>query len=181
MGCGSSKDITTNGTTNPDASLEKEKEPEVPKEKSALEKFREESLIAHNHKRSLHGAPPMKLSSELNSIAQSYAEHLAKTGAFEHSARERRKGAGENLAAHSNPINGAAVVDMWYNEIKDYDWSRPEFQPSTGHFTQVIWKESAHLGMGMSEKGSNGMYVFVANYSPAGNMMGAFQDNVLPL
>lgn len=49
-----------------------------------------------------------------------------------------------------------------------------------GHFTQVVWKESTEVGVGL---GINGETVFVVGqYNTAGNMNmeGYFIDNVLP-
>jgi uncharacterized protein YkwD len=48
-------------------------------------KFQEQMLKAHNHYRSRHCAPPLKLDDDLNHSAQKYAEHLANTNRFEHS------------------------------------------------------------------------------------------------
>jgi len=47
----------------------------------------------------------------------------------------------------------------------------------TGHFTQVVWKGSKEVGMGVS---SDGHFV-VCNYSPPGNWTDNFAANVLPL
>ena len=47
----------------------------------------------------------------------------------------------------------------------------------TGHFTQVVWCGSTKLGVGIAAS-QKGLYV-VARYGPAGNMMGAFETNVL--
>lgn len=34
-------------------------------------------------------------------------------------------------------LTGQEVVDSWYGEIRNYDYSRPGFSAATGHFTQV--------------------------------------------
>ena len=49
-----------------------------------------------------------------------------------------------------------------------------------GHFTQVVWKGSEELGVGRAtyNDGKFNYEIVVANYYPAGNMMGAFPDNV---
>ena len=55
---------------------------------------------------------------------------------------------------------------------------RIQFQ--TGHFTQVVWKESTVLGIGWAEITQNGMkcaYI-VGRYKPAGNLLGQFQKHV---
>ena len=52
----------------------------------------------------------------------------------------------------------------------------------TGHFTQVVWKNSITFGIGKAVGKKNGMtctYI-VARYRPAGNYMGQFQMQVLP-
>ena len=49
--------------------------------------------------------------------------------------------------------------------------------PDTGHFTQVVWKASREMGVGKS-KGADGRVFVVANYLPAGNMMGDYRANV---
>jgi len=65
---------------------------------------------------------------------------------------------------------------MWYNEIKDYDFSNPKFTPGTGNFTQVVWAGSTEIGVG---KATNGGQTFVvANYYPPGNYQGQFKENV---
>ena len=48
-----------------------------------------------------------------------------------------------------------------------------------GHFTQVVWKGSQDVGVGKATA-RDGKVIVVANYRPAGNMMGRFSDNVLP-
>merc|ERR1712217_720289 len=49
-------------------------------------------------------------------------------------------------------------------------------QPGTGHFTQLVWKDTTTVGMA---KSSDGKFV-VANYLPPGNFKGEYLDNVKP-
>ena len=52
--------------------------------------------------------------------------------------------------------------------------------PLPGHFTQVVWKETTEVGVGLA---TDGKRVFVvAQYRPAGNVNVAayFERNVLP-
>lgn len=51
---------------------------------------------------------------------------------------------------------------------------------STGHFTQVVWKGSQKLGVGFAVSGDGNSVYIVAQYTPPGNYMGQFQQNVLP-
>ncbi|PFX24965.1 Protein PRY1 [Stylophora pistillata] len=69
-----------------------------------------------------------------------------------------------------------------YNEVcrPGYDFYIPSFSAGIGHFTQVVWKESIVLGIGIASGKKNGMncaYI-VAIYRPAGNMVGEFTQNV---
>ena len=102
--------------------------------------------------------------------------HLATTGKFEHGDH---KGMGQNLAFMSGgELTGQATADMWYNEIKDYNFGKPGFSSKTGHFTQVVWKGATHIGIGKVTKG--GKTFVVANYIPPGNVASQFEANVLP-
>ncbi|KAM6965253.1 Golgi-associated plant pathogenesis-related protein 1 [Aplochiton taeniatus] len=92
---------------------------------------------------------------------------------------------GENIhyswSSAPKALTGQEPVDNWYSEIKDYSWSQPGFSGNTGHFTQVVWKDSTEVGVGLATDG-NTVFV-VGQYSPAGNMNmpGYFEKNVLPL
>lgn len=56
----------------------------------------------------------------------------------------------------------------------------PRLFPLPGHFTQVVWKDSTQLGVGVATDGKK-VYV-VGQYRPAGNMNTRehFEKNVLP-
>lgn len=76
-------------------------------------------------------------------------------------------------------VTGNEPVDSWYSEIKDYNFSAGQFTPGTGHFTQVVWKGSTELGVGLAKNNKNQIFV-VANYDPPGNFQGRFKENVIP-
>ena len=95
--------------------------------------------------------------------------------------------AGENIFAYwtsgSNlKITGADAVDRWYDEIKDYDFRTCDTKNGRpiGHFTQLIWKGTNKVGLGVARNKDNNVYV-VANYYLAGNNEGYFKKNVLPM
>lgn len=48
---------------------------------------------------------------------------------------------------------------------------------SQGHFTQVVWKGSREIGVGKA-RSNDGKILVVANYRPAGNVIGRFSENV---
>ena len=67
-----------------------------------------------------------------------------------------------------------------YDERKLYNFRTPGYSESTGHFTQIVWKGSKKVGIGLA-KSKNGMYYGVASYYPPGNLQGTFEENVLPI
>lgn len=69
------------------------------------------------------------------------------------------------------------AVDSWYKEIEKYKFGSKDAQKGTGHFTQVVWKDTKHLGIGIAQS-KNGKYYVVAEYDPSGNFSGKYADNV---
>lgn len=49
----------------------------------------------------------------------------------------------------------------------------------TGNFTQIVWRNTKYFGIGRARSRAGKMLI-VANYQPAGNINGLFQENVLP-
>jgi len=68
---------------------------------------------------------------------------------------------------------------MWYEEVGNYDFASPGFTMGTGHFTQVVWRNTSQVGCGRAA--CNGMVFWVCRYSPAGNFTGQFPENVQPV
>lgn len=46
----------------------------------------------------------------------------------------------------------------------------------SGHFTQVVWKDSKRLGIALVKNNNN--TIVVANYDPPGNFIGDYINNV---
>ncbi len=134
-------------------------------------------LDVHNLKRALHGVSNLAWNDTLYQYAQAYADTYDCSGNLVHSGGDY----GENLAVG---YETEAAADAWYDEIKDYDYSNPGFSESTGHFTQMVWKDSTQVGcayVSCSSK-SCGQYTICSYYTP-GNYVGAenFKENVLAL
>jgi Cysteine-rich secretory protein family len=74
-----------------------------------------------------------------------------------------------------------ASIAAWYNEISDYNFGDPGFSESTGHFTQVVWVGSTSVGCAWisCNTASTPGYYLMCEYSPAGNVIGEFAQNVL--
>ena len=139
----------------------------------------------HNGYRAKHGVPRLAWSTTLAQSAQAYADQCV----WGHSGKS---GVGENLYATSqlgssgDPSQSPArtSVQAWYQEIYQYNYQAPGFSPATGHATQVLWKSTAYLGCGIAVcpglfNGWTMAYV-VCQYSPPGNYIGQFAQNVFP-
>ncbi|UJR22971.1 hypothetical protein I4U23_025998 [Adineta vaga] len=144
-------------------------------------KFQEETLKQHNILRARHCVAGLVLDTKLSQTAQAYADKLAAENNFQHS----NNGHGENLYMMSSSasivglVPGSKATQSWYDEIKDYNYNLPGFSAKVGHFTQVVWKNSKQLGVGIAYANNGRKAIIVANYSPPGNYMGQFPQNVL--
>lgn len=133
-------------------------------------------INGHNYKRSLHeNTGNLTWNDTLANFAAKFvANYNCASGSIEHSDWDF----GENIAiGHS--VNGS--INGWYNEIKDYDFSKSEFSESTGHFTQVIWKDTTQVGCAVRYCNSYWGNITVCEYNPSGNWDGEFKNNVMPL
>ena len=123
---------------------------------------------------------------------KAWATQMATTNLFAHSGSQLY---GENLYGQfgAGPLNsfascstlGSTCVSSWYSEISMYNFNSPGYSDATGHYTQVVWKSTTMLGMGLGwgiKSGGVNSYYCVGQYSPPGNnvMSGQFLANVLP-
>lgn len=132
---------------------------------------------AHNRYRAKHCGGPLTWSPQLATIAQTWANSLRDKGCmFGHSGSSY----GENLAAGTTgSLTPEAVAAMWYDEIAKYKFPAGGFSMTTGHFTQVVWKQTTAIGCGVVT--CNGMDIWVCNYDPAGNVEGQYPAQVKPV
>lgn len=146
-------------------------------ESAAPDEFGRAITERHNFYRQKHGAPALRWSEEVRRYAQEWAERLAREDRMYHRSERRY---GENIYWMSGgEVGGNAPVDSWYSEISMYNFSQPGFKSGTGHFTQVVWIGSTEVGCGKARSPRGGTYV-VCNYSPPGNYLRRFRENVLP-
>jgi len=150
------------------------------------------------------GTPEMQWDEELAKNAMEWADNLAKESlatndvVFEHSTSQQRPGAGENLFWMVGADEGTkfceAANKAWYDEIKDWDFGTAAARPpaqfaDVGHFTQLVWKDTAKFGVGVSkgefgeywDKHGLAMYFVVARYTPMGNYNNKYKEKVMPL
>ena len=51
-------------------------------------------------------------------------------------------------------------------------------ETDTGHFTQLVWSASRHLGVGVSQSAKTGRFYVVMKYDPPGNVIGSYTRHV---
>jgi uncharacterized protein YkwD len=134
------------------------------------------ALQYHNEARREVGTPNLVWSKDLSLYAQQWADYLANNGCqFKHRGSGDRNGKnyGENIAYSSAGYSLLEGSKAWYSEIQKFqnvtlngtNWY------DTGHYTQMVWRNTKEVGMGLA-KCSNGATIVVANYNPPGNYMG---------
>lgn len=122
-----------------------------------------------------------RLSKKLCSVSQEWADILAVEDRFAHRPNSNY---GENIyclwsSDRNAKANPKEVCRSWYDEIKEHDFGvEPKGIFKAGHFTQLVWKSSQDLGVGVS-KTKKGKVLVVCNYNPRGNIAGQFNLNVL--
>ena len=146
--------------------------------KEEFTKFELEALEAHNKYRAKHHSPPLKLNKDLCKIAKDYAEKLLQINAVNYSfGKYKGNDMGENIfTCQGTEATGEMATNDWYNEVKSHNFKK-DFQKDTGHFTQLVWKDTKEVGFGVANRGN--IYYVVANYYPPGNFLGQYHKNVL--
>jgi uncharacterized protein YkwD len=141
----------------------------------AADDFSARILAAHNAERAAVSVPPLVWSDSLAADAAVWAKQLAATGKFGHSPPASRKGEGESLwVGTAGGYSPEEMVGGWAAEKRAYRYGAFTNGTTdgqvTGHYTQMIWKNSTAVGCA---KASGGGYdVLVCRYSPPGNAVG---------
>lgn len=130
--------------------------------------FKEEIMNSTNTYRADHNATDLSWNKTLATFA---ANFLGKSCTFEHSGGPY----GENLAI--GYPNVTVSVEAWGEERKEYDFNDGGFAMGTGHFTQLVWKDTTDVGCGRRLCGENGWFL-ACEYWPVGNVEGRYEDAV---
>lgn len=140
--------------------------------------FKSAILNSTNFFRGEHNASAVTWDNTLSSFASSYLASMGSESPdsgsecdFAHSGGPY----GENLALGCNEVTGC--VDLWGDEREQYDYDDPGFGEATGHFTQMVWKNTTAVGCGGRLCGTRGWYL-VCEYWPRGNIIGQFGEQV---
>lgn len=130
----------------------------------------QECVDRHNKARKEVGVAPLAWSNELANYAQEWAEKIARDENLSHRTNLKY---GENCAMTSGKSTITMGIEIWYSE-------KPNFKRQiltsgnwrgSGHYSQMIWANSLKFGMGIAMSRKGNTYI-VANYDPAGNMLG---------
>ena len=138
----------------------------------------------HNRLRREVGVPEMEWDATLDAHAQTWADAMARDKKFEHS--KERHGEGENIAwgmgyGRSKCIDVALegwgerekliYIDHGEPVIRASSAKEKEFFLTIGHYTQMVWDGTTHVGVAIA-KADDGSYYTCARYSPTGNYLG---------
>jgi uncharacterized protein YkwD len=135
---------------------------------------RETMLSLHNSYRAQHCVPALTWSAQLAASAQRWAD---KCSLMFHSPRAKSERYSENLA-YGGDRTASSAADAWYKEVDSYNYSQPGFASATGHFTQMIWKDTKQIGCGVAKCYLGSVRFWVCHYAPQGNWAGKFPQNV---
>ncbi|XP_028777925.1 pathogenesis-related leaf protein 6-like [Neltuma alba] len=125
-------------------------------------------LEVHNEARAHVGVGPLYWNHTLASYAQNYANERSHDCNLEHSGGPF----GENIAEGYGDMKGSDAVKFWLTERTNYDYhSNTCVNDECLHYTQIIWRDSHHLGCARA-KCTNGWMFVICSYDPPGNVEG---------
>jgi len=138
-------------------------------------------LAAHNSARSAVGVGPMAWDESLAATAQAWANTCTDSdgnGLIDHNAN-RSAGypwyVGENVAGSTGSMTGPNAVSLWVDEQQYYTYATNTCVAGQvcGHYTQVVWADSTHVGCGISSCAALTFHTsIVCDYGPGGNIYG---------
>ncbi|XP_067136609.1 Golgi-associated plant pathogenesis-related protein 1-like [Centruroides vittatus] len=142
--------------------------------------IKQQMYTRHNNYRYLHNSPLLCWSAELAEFSQVWANKIAEKGYLQYS---ENPSLGENIVIVDlqECPTGEEIVDKWYEERKYYDYDKPGWSKSTFHFSQMIWRSSSEIGVGVQKFKNKNCAAIVVNYKPCGNdnLPGEYKKNVL--
>lgn len=135
-------------------------------------------LAGHNRERAELGLQPLRWNADLARAAGQWAEHLARTGRFEHAPVDYSKELqGENIwggtPGHFHP---EAMVGLWASEKRYFKPGVFPANSTTGrvadvsHYTQMVWRDTQQVGCALASGARE--EILVCRYSAHGNIRG---------
>ncbi|TFK45005.1 CAP domain-containing protein [Crucibulum laeve] len=137
--------------------------------------FTTEALRLHNRYRAQYGAEPLTWSDDLYPATLEWAN----TCKFQHSQAGGKyvRWGGGNFGTLDQ------AMKSWMGEAAKYNYANPVFSGATGHFTQVVWKNTTQVACAMVDCRAGTIFSMaskytVCRYTPPGNYQGQFSQNV---
>lgn len=138
--------------------------------------FADRILATHNEERARLGIGPLRWSPALAANAERWAAHLATLNVLEHD--DSLEVEGENLwrGTGGGAYTPEDMVTLWIDERAAFrngvfpDVSASGQWEDVGHYTQVIWRNTAQVGCALDEAGED--EVLVCRYMEGGNFEG---------
>ncbi|XP_020425201.1 LOW QUALITY PROTEIN: pathogenesis-related protein 1 [Prunus persica] len=126
-------------------------------------------LNAHNAARAAVGVRALTWDPNLAAYAQRYANSRKGDCNLVHSGGPY----GENIAKSSGDMSGTAAVNLFVSEKANYNYNSNTCAPNKvcGHYTQVVWRNSARVGCAKVRCNNGGTFIG-CNYDPPGNYVG---------
>ncbi|KAL8540481.1 hypothetical protein ACS0TY_001931 [Phlomoides rotata] len=125
-------------------------------------------LDAHNRARAEVGVQPLVWNDTVANYALQYARKRYADCKMEHSMGPY----GENLAEGYGRLSAVDAVGMWVSEKSCYDYkSNSCVGGECLHYTQVVWRDSLHLGCARLQCRNAWLFV-ICDYDPPGNYIG---------
>lgn len=133
-------------------------------------------LAAHNAERAAVGVPPLRWADSLEGEARGWARQLIGSRTFAHDPSPH--GHGENLWTGwgGRDWTPEEMVGEWVAEKALYrpgafpDVSRTGRWIEVAHYTQVVWRDTTHVGCAIASRGDRS--VLACRYAPPGNIDG---------
>jgi Cysteine-rich secretory protein family len=123
-------------------------------------------LCWHNEYRARHNVPAMTIAMKLCVSAQEWANHLASRNELYYCPSNFNFG--QNIFCCVETclmlsISGQEVATYWYSSMKRYDFfKRPSLlhtSINSGHFSQIVWKDTKYIGVGKSVSKTGKIFV----------------------
>lgn len=136
-------------------------------------------LAAHNRERVSLRLPPLQWDARLEADAAVWAAQLARLGRLQHADEAQNPNEGENLwMGTQGAYRPVEMVGGWLDERTLFnggmipDASTTGKFEDVGHYTQIIWRQTTHVGCALAK---DDLWDFlVCRYSPPGNFTGEY-------
>lgn len=148
----------------------------APREAPPSNEVERRLLAAHNAERARTGVPPLRWADNLEAEARVWARELIASNTFAHDPVQH--GHGENLWTGwgGRVWTPEEMIGEWIAKKANYrhgvfpDVSRTGDWNDVSHYTQVIWRDTTHVGCAVESRGDR--TVLACRYAPPGNIDG---------